>query len=208
VCREVRPTDPHGRILGFLDRSRYYFFQVAPQLRVYSRGWVDPVPDPLLLRKSGSAGNRTLDLWIWSQELWPLDHRGVEILKVICKWGETEQERDGVLQLWFSISTHIFQTQPFRCDFAYLTRNDFSVLGEGGWGTKSTLLGHDMIQLKPVHILPYYFLKMNFYQRLDLLSAPYAWGFPANVLYVSLNIVTVITSRCYKWEGCLKCTWK
>jgi hypothetical protein len=33
-----------------------------------SRGWVDPVPDPLFLRKSGSAGNRTRDLWIWSQE--------------------------------------------------------------------------------------------------------------------------------------------
>jgi len=29
-----------------------------------SRGWVDPVPDPLLLRKSGSAGNRTRDLCI------------------------------------------------------------------------------------------------------------------------------------------------
>jgi hypothetical protein len=28
----VRETDPHGRILGFLDRSRYYFFQIAPQL--------------------------------------------------------------------------------------------------------------------------------------------------------------------------------
>jgi hypothetical protein len=26
---------------------------------LYSRGWVDPVPDPLLHRKSGSAGNRT-----------------------------------------------------------------------------------------------------------------------------------------------------
>jgi hypothetical protein len=25
---------------------------------------VDPVPDPPLLRKSGSAGNRTQDLWI------------------------------------------------------------------------------------------------------------------------------------------------
>jgi hypothetical protein len=49
--------DPCGRILGFLDRSRYFFSQVAPQL--YSRGWVDPVPDPLLLRKSDSAGNRT-----------------------------------------------------------------------------------------------------------------------------------------------------
>jgi hypothetical protein len=40
----VRVTDPYGRILGFLDRSRFY--QVAPQL--YSRGRVDPVPDPLL----------------------------------------------------------------------------------------------------------------------------------------------------------------
>jgi hypothetical protein len=41
--------------------SRFYrqepllFYQVAPQL--YSRGWVDPVPD--LLHFSGSAGNRT-----------------------------------------------------------------------------------------------------------------------------------------------------
>jgi hypothetical protein len=37
---------------------------------------VDPVPDPLLLRKSGSAGNQTRDLWICSQEVWPLDHSG------------------------------------------------------------------------------------------------------------------------------------
>jgi hypothetical protein len=35
-CRVVSATDPHGSILGFLDRSRYYFFQVAPQL--YSQG--------------------------------------------------------------------------------------------------------------------------------------------------------------------------
>jgi hypothetical protein len=34
-----------SRVLGFLDRSRYFFFQVAPL--VYS----------LLLRKSGGAGN-------------------------------------------------------------------------------------------------------------------------------------------------------
>jgi hypothetical protein len=59
--------------LGFLDRSRYFFFQVALQLS--SRGWVDPVPDPLLLRKSGNAGNRTQDLGICSHKLWPLDHR-------------------------------------------------------------------------------------------------------------------------------------
>jgi hypothetical protein len=52
-CRVVTTTVPHYHILG----SRYFFFQVAPQL--YSRGWVDPVPDPLPLRKSFSAGNRT-----------------------------------------------------------------------------------------------------------------------------------------------------
>jgi hypothetical protein len=57
----------------FLDQSRYFFFQGAPQLS--SRGWVDPAPDWLLLRKSGSARNRTHDLWICSQKLWPLDHR-------------------------------------------------------------------------------------------------------------------------------------
>jgi hypothetical protein len=63
-CHVVSVMDPYGRILGFLDRSRYFFFQLAPQL--YSRGWVDPIPVPLLLRKSGSAGNRT----------WELDSRG------------------------------------------------------------------------------------------------------------------------------------
>jgi hypothetical protein len=56
VCHVVSVMDPYGRNHGFLDRSSYFFFQVAPQL--YSRGWVDPVPDPLLLIKCGSAGNR------------------------------------------------------------------------------------------------------------------------------------------------------
>jgi hypothetical protein len=35
-CLVIRLTDPYGRNLGFLDRSRYFFFQVSPQL--YSRG--------------------------------------------------------------------------------------------------------------------------------------------------------------------------
>jgi hypothetical protein len=37
---------------------------------------VDSVPDPLLLRKSGTVGNRTQDLSVSSQELWPLDRTG------------------------------------------------------------------------------------------------------------------------------------
>jgi hypothetical protein len=55
-CHVVSVTDPYGHILGFLDRRRYLFLQVAPQS--YSWSWVDPVPNPLLFRKSGSAGNR------------------------------------------------------------------------------------------------------------------------------------------------------
>jgi hypothetical protein len=35
-CRVVTATNPFGRNLGFLDWSRYFFFQVAPQL--YSQG--------------------------------------------------------------------------------------------------------------------------------------------------------------------------
>jgi hypothetical protein len=57
-----------------VDRSRYFFFQVAPQLS--SRGSMDSIPDQLLLRESGTACNRTRDLWVYSQDLWLLDHRG------------------------------------------------------------------------------------------------------------------------------------
>jgi hypothetical protein len=56
-CWVVSTMDPHSRNFDFLDRSHHCFFQVTPQL--YSQGWVDPVPDPLLLRKSGSTGNWT-----------------------------------------------------------------------------------------------------------------------------------------------------
>jgi hypothetical protein len=53
----VSAANLYGRNLGFLDRSPYFFFEVAPQL--YSRDWIDSVPDPLLLRKSGGVENRT-----------------------------------------------------------------------------------------------------------------------------------------------------
>jgi hypothetical protein len=56
-CHVVSVTDPYIRNFDFLDRSRYFFFQVAPQL--FSWGWVDSVPDSLLFRKSGSTGNWT-----------------------------------------------------------------------------------------------------------------------------------------------------
>jgi hypothetical protein len=74
ASRGQRGGSPTVVNLSFLDRSRYFsfrYFLIHPH-----EGWVDLVPDPLLLRKSGSAGNRSWDLWISSQEVWPLDHRG------------------------------------------------------------------------------------------------------------------------------------
>jgi hypothetical protein len=64
---------PSAVNLCFLERSRYILFKIAPNL--FSRSWVDPIPDSQLLRNSDIAGIRTRDLWICNQELWPLDHR-------------------------------------------------------------------------------------------------------------------------------------
>jgi hypothetical protein len=64
----------HTAVNLFSRPEQLLFFRVAPPLSY--KGWVDPVPEPLLLRKSGSAGNRTRDLWVSSQAFWQLDHRG------------------------------------------------------------------------------------------------------------------------------------
>jgi hypothetical protein len=56
-CHAISVMNTYGRILGFLDRSRYFFLQVAPQS--HSRGWVNLGSDPPLLSKCISAWNRT-----------------------------------------------------------------------------------------------------------------------------------------------------
>jgi hypothetical protein len=66
TCGQCGGT-PTAVNLSFLDWSHYFFFPVAPLL--CSWVWVDPISDPLLLIKSGSAGNRPRDLWVCS-------HRG------------------------------------------------------------------------------------------------------------------------------------
>jgi hypothetical protein len=77
-CHVVSVSDPYGRILVLLHRSRYFLFQAAPQL--YSRGLVDSILEPLLLKEFDSAGTRTRDIWLCSQQLWPLHHRGDPML--------------------------------------------------------------------------------------------------------------------------------
>jgi hypothetical protein len=73
VSRGQRGGTPTTVNLNCLDWSRYFFFPVAPHMCLL--GWVDRVPDPLLLRKFFSPGNRTQGPWASSRELWPLDHR-------------------------------------------------------------------------------------------------------------------------------------
>jgi hypothetical protein len=58
-CHVVSVTDPYGRILDFLDRRRSFSSkQFLSCTRTHEAEWT-PVPDSLLLRKSGSAGKRT-----------------------------------------------------------------------------------------------------------------------------------------------------
>jgi hypothetical protein len=40
----VSAADPYGRNIGFLDRSRYLFFQAAPQL--YSDSYLENLVGP------------------------------------------------------------------------------------------------------------------------------------------------------------------
>jgi hypothetical protein len=64
-CQLVRIEDatwsawriPPAIFSRFSRQEPLFFYQVAPQL--CSRGWVEPVPDPLLFFFSGSAGYRT-----------------------------------------------------------------------------------------------------------------------------------------------------
>jgi hypothetical protein len=78
VSEELSTSIIRMTIIGELGTSAISSNQVTPHLS--SQGWVDPVPDPLLLRKSGNTGNRTWHLWVCREELWPLDHRGGPLL--------------------------------------------------------------------------------------------------------------------------------
>jgi len=81
---------------------------------------VDPVPDPLLLRKSGSAGDRTRDLCICSQKLWPLDHRGGHCLNniyQICLRVYLNQVPD-IMCVW-KPWCHSKHTSPTICSCEY-----------------------------------------------------------------------------------------
>jgi hypothetical protein len=95
----VSVTDPYARILDFLDRSRYFSFQLTPQL--YSRGWVDPFRGPLLLRICSSAGNQTRTSGTVASNPGPLDHGGGQVLNccfinvTVAEYVNRDTEKEG-----------------------------------------------------------------------------------------------------------------
>jgi hypothetical protein len=58
--------------LGFLDRSRYFSFKYIHSCPHEAEG----TPFQTRCFSENQYGNRTRDLWICSQKLWPVDHRG------------------------------------------------------------------------------------------------------------------------------------
>jgi hypothetical protein len=108
VWRGQRSGLPRSPVSVFWTGAATLFLQVAPQLS--SPGWVDPVPDPPLLRKSRSVGNQTQDLWICSQKLWPLDYRGGHNLN---HWTHVSQYNYSYINIWgqaLSMGDNILRT--------------------------------------------------------------------------------------------------
>jgi hypothetical protein len=122
-CQILRIEEPSGQsersLRQYTRISRpgpLLFYQVAPQL--YSRGWVDPVPDPLLLRKSGRTGNRTRDFWICSQERWPLEHRD---------WNNLYETLYVFFGTWVHLNGALHKSLLLVCTYVY----PLSLLGNG-----------------------------------------------------------------------------
>jgi hypothetical protein len=74
-CCVVSATNLRGRYFRF-PRPEPLLFHSSSSSVVLKRLSGPRSKPPSLPRKSGRAGNRTRNLWICSQKLWPLDHRG------------------------------------------------------------------------------------------------------------------------------------
>jgi hypothetical protein len=76
--RVVSATRPHG-CQSLFSRPVPLYSPTKQLLSYPHEAECTPISDPPLLRKSDIVGNRTRDLWICSQGLCPLEHRGRRI---------------------------------------------------------------------------------------------------------------------------------
>jgi hypothetical protein len=81
---------------------------------------VDPVPDPLLLRKSGSAGNRTRDLWICNQELSGVLYLVFQIRSMFKVDGTVKTGAIGFCKIYIIIRRHIHTNRRENLIFNFM----------------------------------------------------------------------------------------
>jgi hypothetical protein len=75
---------------------------------------------PLLLIRTGRAGNRSRDLWICSQKLWPLDHRGSLIIIItIIIWSCVTATGVNLDSGWWTVQSLEFGSR-YGQEFSYL----------------------------------------------------------------------------------------
>jgi hypothetical protein len=107
--RMVSTTDPYGRILEFLHRSRYFFFPSTSSI-VLTR-LSGPITRPTTSQNREESNS---DLWICSQKLWPLDLRGGQIFATfILIWKNCSGRFTGAVQ----------KLQSYDCVFRFWNWN-------------------------------------------------------------------------------------
>jgi hypothetical protein len=121
-CRVVSASDPYGRFLGLLHRSRFFFFQAAPQL--YSRGRVDPIPDHysseilvVLGIELGTSGSLMWNEFQTVHKEAALSWSGYIVACMCVNWGNPREISEyPVLRSRFELSTSLMQAlQLHRC---------------------------------------------------------------------------------------------
>ena len=142
---------------------------------------MDPVPNPLLLRKSGRAGNQTRDLCTCSQKLWPLDHRGgrwihkatkkhtLRTCNTSCFSTATVAARTRLNVLRTSISCLVYHTSRPRkysktCQFLRMSTrkipdiwvNEYGALVEWYWQGNLRHSKKTLYQPQVLHLLAWY----------------------------------------------------
>jgi hypothetical protein len=75
---------------------------------------------PLLLNKPASAGNRTRDLWIFSQELWPLDLLVINTFLILC-CNVVLDHQSGLFSSGFPIKTYLIDAFSALLEVANFT---------------------------------------------------------------------------------------
>jgi hypothetical protein len=67
-CHVFNVTDPYGRNLSYLDRSRYFFFEVAPQFVLMRVSEPRTTTTTTTTKNNNNNNNSKKNVWITSEK--------------------------------------------------------------------------------------------------------------------------------------------